>query len=187
MRKLYTLLATAFISFVGNAQIVNIPDANFKAKLLQASPTQTIAYNSVGSKIKIDTNNDGNIQLSEALNVYQLFVNSASISNLTGIESFTNLRTLSCDSNQLTSLNVSPLTNIKSLSFKFNQLATINLTALINLETLNCNNNQLTSLDVTGNLNLKTLSSYNNDIANLNVTNNNSLTSLDCNSNQLTF
>jgi hypothetical protein len=66
MKKyLYLLLLLSGFSY---AQIVTIPDANFKAKLLEASPTNVIAYNN-GGYIKIDVNNDGEIQQSEALNV----------------------------------------------------------------------------------------------------------------------
>ena len=41
MKKYYLLLlfVTSFVS----AQIVNIPDANFKTKLLSAAPTNTVA------------------------------------------------------------------------------------------------------------------------------------------------
>ena len=42
MKKLYFLLFFAF-SFIANAQIVNIPDANFKAKLLSADPSNKVA------------------------------------------------------------------------------------------------------------------------------------------------
>ena len=51
MKKLYTLLFLVY-GFITNAQIVNIPDANFKAKLLSASAsngvasTETPLYNS---------------------------------------------------------------------------------------------------------------------------------------------
>ena len=60
MKKLYTLLFIAF-AFITNAQIVNIPDANFKAKLLQASPSIQIAKSTAGLWIKVDANNDGEI------------------------------------------------------------------------------------------------------------------------------
>ena len=43
MKKFYfTVFAFCFF-FIANAQIVNIPDANFKAELLAANPTNTIA------------------------------------------------------------------------------------------------------------------------------------------------
>ena len=122
MKKLYTLLVIALIGFVGKAQIVNIPDANFKAKLLQASPSNQIASTQtpdingyVTTYAKIDTNNDGEVQVSEALAIKWLSVRISSISDLTGIESFTNLINLNCSNNQLTSLIVSGLTNLKYL------------------------------------------------------------------------
>jgi hypothetical protein len=46
----YTLLAFLFFIAV-NAQIVNIPDANFKAKLLAASPSKNTAENFAGVRI----------------------------------------------------------------------------------------------------------------------------------------
>jgi hypothetical protein len=102
MKKLYTLLVIALIGYVGKAQIVNIPDANFKAKLLEASPSNQIASTqtpdinaNVTTFSKIDTNDDGEIQVSEALAIKWLSVRISSISDLTGIESFTNLITLS--------------------------------------------------------------------------------------------
>lgn len=84
-----------------NAQIVNIPDANFKAKLLAANTSNNfIAKNLQGVNVAIDTNNDGEIQLSEAQNIGELsFAGSLSynmntITSIIGIKSFTNLKKL---------------------------------------------------------------------------------------------
>ena len=43
MKKIYFLVLVQFILSTTQAQIVTIPNANFKAKLLQASPTNQIA------------------------------------------------------------------------------------------------------------------------------------------------
>ena len=67
MKKIVLLLLLTF--GVTNAQIVNFPDANFKAELLAASPTQQKALNFSDQWIKIDANNDGEIQESEAQQV----------------------------------------------------------------------------------------------------------------------
>ncbi|WP_290831594.1 hypothetical protein [Flavobacterium sp.] len=83
MKKLYFSLLTLLLCFVANAQIVNIPDANFKAKLLSASSDNPVAsnqipenyYGSVSTYNTIDTNNDGEIQVSEALMIKFLSVN----------------------------------------------------------------------------------------------------------------
>ena len=95
--KTICLLALLVFAVNTQAQIINFPDANFKAKLLQASTANNIALNINGIKIKIDTNNDGEIQQSEALVVYTLNVPSSNISSLSGIEFFKNIRYLSCE------------------------------------------------------------------------------------------
>ena len=64
MKKLFYILL--LITGITNAQIVNIPDANFKAKLLSASPSNTVAVNLTGNYSKIDLNSNGEIESTEA-------------------------------------------------------------------------------------------------------------------------
>ena len=78
MRQFYTLLFFLTCTFL-NAQIVNIPDPNFKNALIDEG---------------VDTNNDGEIQVSEAEAVLNLNVNDRNISSLEGIQSFINLEEL---------------------------------------------------------------------------------------------
>jgi len=79
------LAATAF----ANAQIVNIPDQNFKNYLL--------------ANAAINTNGDSEIQLSEAQAFTgEIICNNKGIADLTGIEAFVNLTTLHCYNNSLT-------------------------------------------------------------------------------------
>jgi hypothetical protein len=68
MKNIFLLL----LLFTGmvKAQIVNIPDANFKAALIADG---------------IDTSGDGEIQTLEAFVVNQLHVDGANISNLIGL------------------------------------------------------------------------------------------------------
>lgn len=193
MKKLYPLLAIAFISFMGNAQIVNIPDANFKAKLLSASSTNPIASTetpsatgAVSSYTKIDTNNDSQIQVSEALAIKYLSVNSNSISDLTGIESFTNLRTLSCRNNSLTALNISTLTNLEFLFCYDNQLISLDTSNSPNLKILNCYDNSLTNLNINNCMLLTSLECYSNQLTTLDLSNRTYLTNLNCAENLLT-
>ncbi len=77
----HILLALGLLfSFTASAQIVNIPDPNFKIALLNYTPP-------------IDTNEDGEIQVSEAEAViYLLRLDNKGINDLTGIEAFVNLR-----------------------------------------------------------------------------------------------
>ena len=192
MKKLYTLLVIALIGFVGKAQIVNIPDANFKAKLLEAGPSNYIASTqtpeangTVTTFEKIDTNNDGEIQVSEALAIKWLKVTESTIANLTGIESFTNLKYLNCSYNQLPSLNVSGLTNLGFIDCSYNQLPSLDLSGLTNLQFLNCGVNLLPSLNVSGLTNLYYLDCSYNQLPSLNVSSLTNLGYLNCRDNFL--
>ncbi len=103
-KRIKILLFITLISCViTQAQIVNIPDTNFKNALLNHSPV-------------IDTNNDGNIQFSEAEIASGINVINKNIIDLTGIENFINLDSISCSNNQFSSLDLS---NNNKLSFIF--------------------------------------------------------------------
>jgi len=186
MKKIL-LLVLLFSGYI-QAQIVNIPDANFKAKLLAADVTNGIAKNQALQNIKIDSNNDGEIQLSEAILIYRLDVQNSNISDLTGIQSFTTLDRLYCDQNQLTTLNLQGLTNLKRLDCELNELTSQNLiiSDLINLEFLDCSYNQLTSLDLNGFSSLEEVYCRNNNLTSLEVETLSNLVVLGCEFNQLT-
>ena len=139
------------------AQIVNIPDPVFKAKLLAANTNNSIAMNAAGNWMKIDINNDSQIQLSEALLVRELNVNLADIANMTGITSFANLRLLLCDRNLLTSLDLTGMANLEYVDCYMNEITSVNLTGLTNLEYFDCSYNELTNLNLTGLPNLNFL------------------------------
>lgn len=172
VKKITLLILTLIFALNVNAQNVNIPDVNFKNSLL-GEPT-------------INTNGDGEIQVSEAvafsgaINVY-----FSNISDLTGIEAFTTLTGLYCGANQLTSLNVSSNTALGDLSCYNNQLTSLNIAANTALKYLHCWNNQLTSLDVSANTALKWLECHNNQLTSLDVSANTALTHFWCPNNLL--
>lgn len=130
MKKLYLLLL--LISGALEAQI-NIPDPNLKARLL--------VY---------DTNDDGEIDAAEALAGTNINVTDANISDLTGIEAFTNLSELHCGSNPITTINLSNLPFLDLLDCSFStQLTSIVLSDMPIFETLDCENSiELTSIDL---------------------------------------
>ncbi|MCF2551579.1 leucine-rich repeat domain-containing protein [Bacteroides caecigallinarum] len=107
------------------------------------------------------------------------------ITSLAGIEYFTDLETLNCAGNQLTTLDVTKLTNLELLDCRGNQLTTLDVTKLTSLMFLVCNDNQLTTLDVTGLTSLVDLFCSGNQLTALDVTGLTNLTSLHCNGNQL--
>ena len=97
MKKDYIFLSIFLTFFFSQAQIVNIPDANFKNTLVN---TNCVDIDGNGSgDVDVDTNDDGEIQVSEALAVLNLHVESRSIGSLEGIQSFANLEHLFGGSN----------------------------------------------------------------------------------------
>lgn len=72
-----------------------------------ADVTNSIASNENSNHIKIDSNADGEIQLSEAMQVRYLNIENSNISSLEGINSFINLKDFICQNNLLTSIDVS--------------------------------------------------------------------------------
>ena len=209
MKKLYFLLI--LISGLASAQIVNIPDANLKARLLEADVTNNIAKDNAGNSIKIDVNSDNEIQQSEALLVYRLlnlnYTSSLPISDFTGLQSFTNLSELYiglgndptldlsnmtnltilfCDNSNLTSLNVSGCTNLVQLVCESNQLTSLDLSGLTNLSSVYADNNQLQSINLQGLSNLTSLAVGNNLLTTLDVTPCPNLYNLYASMNQLT-
>src|SRR5690554_5203721 len=190
MKKiLYSLFFLFGLCQITNAQIVNIPDANFKARLLQASPSNQIAKNALGQDIKIDTNNDGEIQISEALNVYQLNIGSnfqPKFEDLTGIEAFVNLTHLMCFHNNLTELDLSSNINLTDLNCFNNLLVDLNISNNINLTKLFCSNNNLTMLDISNNVNLVELNLGINSLTEIDFSNNINLTTIYIDKNSLT-
>jgi len=184
MKKFYTLLFFSFINLVSQAQIVNIPDANFKTKLLAASPTNQIAKNQFNNFVKIDVNNNSEIEVSEASLISYLNISNSTIANLTGIQSFVNLTFLNCSTNQLTALNLTNNTLLSNLQCFDNQLISITGIAT-NIRDIGCSNNQLTTLNVSNKPMLFNLKCNNNLLTSLNITNTFAISSLDYSTNQI--
>jgi hypothetical protein len=140
MKKLYLYLL--LINIFSYGQIINIPDPVFKALLLGAGTTNTIA-----GQLIIDVNNNNEIEQSEALLVSGLVLPPGNIVSLTGIEYFTNLYYLTCYSNLINSADLSASPLLVGLHISNNQLTSLNLTGLTNLEYIFCGGNPLTEVD----------------------------------------
>lgn len=180
MKKI--LLFLFLLTGIAHAQIVNIPDANFKARLLSASPTVHVGSNvnpdssaTPGVYTTIDTNGDGEIQVSEAQSIIYLRVSTLGttatnhIASLQGIEAFTNLQTLYCSDNHLTNLNLNGMSNLKFVNSSKNWLTSISTIGCTALTGLSVQNNALTSIDVTTIPNLQTLTITHNSLTSLDV------------------
>lgn len=197
MKKQLFILAGVLSSIFSFAQIVNIPDANFKAYLV--------------SNPAINTNGDNEIQVSEASAFTgEINVSNKGISLLWGIEYFTEITGLNCSLNSIQQLDLSNNKKLITLNcsgitldqygnneYPNGQIETLNLTQNTNLKTLICSGNRLTNLDISKNIKLEYLDcsynrsyNYNNGyeeiyIRNLDISKNTNLRYLDVHNNQI--
>ena len=132
----------------GDEDIVFIPDANFKAKLLAADVTNNTAQNSTFQNMKIDVNNDGEIQISEARAVHALTVTNSNISDLTGLNSFIFLTNFNAANNNIINVDTSNLHFMINFFVNNNPLEEVNFVDLSNIVMLNVSNSDLASIDL---------------------------------------
>lgn len=168
MKKNYSIILLLLLCPISlKSQIINIPDANFKNRLLAADTNNGIARDQQGNYIVIDGNGNNEIEAAEALTVRDLYVDNQSIVSLVGIQYFTNLSLLDCSNNQIASLDLTQNVNLQDvfgshnaitnvifpnftnpvhINLSHNQLSQINLATINQLVYLFLNNNNLTSL-----------------------------------------
>ncbi|WP_299684804.1 T9SS type A sorting domain-containing protein [uncultured Dokdonia sp.] len=143
MKKI-TLLTILFQTILSVAQTVDIPDENFKNALLNQTPV-------------IDSNNDGEIQVTEAEATTMIVVFDSNISDLTGIAAFISLEFLQASFNSISELDTSFFPNLETVSIASNDLQNLDFSENPNLVTIIASNNPLTSLDISNNTNLTVL------------------------------
>ena len=167
-----------------------VQDDNFTEALNAAFANAVKEFN---PNIQWRANPDGTVSLDE-YNKFQiirnggpfLFLRNKNITSLAGIEYFTDLETLDCMGNQLTTLDVTKLTSLMFLVCNDNQLTALDVTGLTSLKNLLCSGNQLTTLDVTGLTSLTDLECNGNQLVSLDVSTLEELEILWCHGNKMT-
>jgi hypothetical protein len=174
------LLSLLFILIFGcnkstPEKLVHIPDKAFLGALI-ANGT--------------DSNGDGQISESEAEAKISLVIPPSGISELTGLEAFIHLESLSitlnplegldvsgnlslsyleCTSCELSRLDVSRNTSLETLICGRNALEELDLSQNVALTKLVCNNNLFTSLDLSANTDLSLMISCGNQLTSLDI------------------
>ncbi|WCO01376.1 T9SS type A sorting domain-containing protein [Psychroserpens ponticola] len=154
MKNYYISLVALFISFTLNAQIIDIPDPLFKNLLVNGN---CAILNNSGTYEDVDTNNDNEIQINEALAVTKLRLSwQQGFSSVEGIEYFTNLEELIfIDTTNLTSIDLTNNTSLETIKIEnCPALTSFNINGLVNLDFLSCTINNLTEIDLSTNINL---------------------------------
>lgn len=190
--KTYVKTTTNQVTFTaGNITNLGALDANNFTEALNAAFAN--AVKEFNPNIGWRANPDGTVSLDE-YNKFQiignwvtfLFLQNKNITSLAGIEYFTDLETLDCMDNQLTTLDVTKLTSLKFLVCNDNQLTALDVTGLTSLKNLFCSDNQLTTLDVTGLTSLTDLECNGNQLVSLDVSTLKELQILWCHGNKMT-
>lgn len=164
-------------------------DANNFTEALNAAFAN--AVKEFSPNIQWRANPDGTVSLDEdnklqirRNRVTFLDLQNKNITSLAGIEYFTDLETLDCAGNQLTTLDVTKLTNLMFLVCNDNQLTALDVTGLTSLTDLECSDNQLVSLDVSTLKELQILWCHGNKMTALDITQNAYLGDLMCGNQQ---
>lgn len=170
-----------------------IPDPRFHSELI---------------KLGLDSGNfSGKVLTANISSLKTLDLSSKNITDLTGIEDFTELTSLDCSYNKLSSIDISKniaLTTLKcSANFNLNfldvsnnidlkilyciglSLRDLNLKNNLKLTELNCSYNALTSLEIPTNPDFTYINCSNNRLPLIDVSKNTKLTFFDCSNNKL--
>ena len=134
---------------------------------------------------------DGRVLTSNIQTVKSLTVDTRVISDLTGIEDFTALETLSAkgaiyyyptaeSDGLLKTLNLSKNINLTSLDCSVNKLTSLDISTNTKLNYLNCSGNKIALINLANNPNLQIATVDNNLISTIDISKNQSLTSFSC-------
>lgn len=156
----------------GTEQYTLIPDLNFEKKLI------SLGFDS-GSP-------DGKVLTNDINTVTSLDLYGSNITDVTGIQDFTELTTLAVTSNKITILDLSKNTKLKILDCGSNPLTKLDLSNNLALTVLSCNANGLTNLDLSNNVLLSSLQCINNNLTSLDISKLIYLKNLECIGNKLT-
>ena len=160
---------TAFAAGDVAVNATNFPDENFRSYVSE----------------NIDTDSDGKLSESEIAACDGIECSWSNISSLKGIEHFKELKTLTCNDNNLSSLDISKNTALQNLFCCSNNLSSLDISKNTALTYLDCGENRLKSLDVSKNTALTYLDCRENNLSSLDVSKNTALNLLSCFSNNL--
>ncbi|GGH36993.1 MopE-related protein [Mangrovimonas yunxiaonensis] len=159
---------------------VYIPDPNFEQALIDLGIDSDGVVNQ--GLLRSDAEAVVELNLNNPLFVTFTFQGNPLIQNvtekiydLTGIEAFINLTSLTCDYNEIETLDLSGNTQLIYLSCNYGHINDVNLTQNSLLETLYLYENQVATIDLSQNINLDLIGLDNNNLSNIDASNNVSL------------
>ena len=177
---------------LASGMILDLGEIDLSGATYQEAITTPAFINAVGNQVGWEvTGGGGTVLLTEENKkaieaVTSLNIEGKNLTDISGIEYFTNLTSLDCSDNWLTALPVENLTNLTNLYCYYNLLTALPVEKLTNLAVLDCSENRLTELDMENLTELTVLNCSYNQLTELPVGNLTELTELSCYNNQLT-
>lgn len=171
MKKLYFLLLLAFCTIESNAQIVNIPDPVFKNLLVNTNCTDLDGGDIYSIDTDVDSNNDGEIQLSEALAVKVLEIGGVDTFDMSGIEAFSNIDFVYFYSFDHLDIDLSGVPSLTALALHTGTINSLNLSGLVNLKNINAAYCNFPTTDFSSLTGLEIIGLYDGTIPSLDLSN----------------
>ena len=173
-KLIFVSIVSLLIVYNLGAQNTEIPDVNFEKTLIDLG-------------IDSDGEVNGSILTSDINQITTLDVSSKEISNLTGIQDFSNLEALYCHNNILESINVKENSELEILDCSSNMISGLTVRDNLKLKTLRCGANKITDINTSFNILLEQFYIDKNQLTTLNLKSNPQLKVLNCSSNQLSI
>jgi Leucine-rich repeat (LRR) protein len=180
----YVLIDDVEVYVKGTEQYTLIPDVEFEKRLIN---------------LGLDSGaTDGKVLTSNINTVKTLSVDPKIVADLTGIQDFAALETLTCNGasyyadgsggdGNLKVLDVSKNLNLLSLSCRANKISSIDVSKNTKLVSLEISGNKIATLNVTSNLSLQRLEFGSTLISSIDISKNLNLDRLDCSSTKITI
>ena len=149
-----------------------IPDSNFENKLIA---------------LEIDKDGkNGKVATASITTVTTLDLSNSNISDMTGIEGFTALTYLDCNSNNIRSINVRNNKLLLKLAVHYNKLTTLDVTQNTKMFNISFAYNQISTIDLSQNKDLHYLGADSNLLSTIDISSNTLIESIYCGQNNLT-
>ena len=172
--KIRLLTFILCIGYTLSAQ-VGIPDSIFEQRLIDLNYDDTL-----NGWVLIDT-----INMIDTLDISGFNGQIDKITDLTGIEYFTNLEYLNCSNNKFDTLDLNKNNKLKHIICTADSIDILMIDSLYSLYKLQCNSNNITTLNLLGNPALTELWCWDNLLDSIDLSNNIYLGDLFCGENNL--
>ena len=173
--KTKLFLLCFFLFQFSNAQNITFSDPVLKDFLLIATINFNQDPNNYITYPPIDSNSDGEISMTEALNVIGLDLYYLNITNLEGLQYFTNLKVITTYYANFPNFNQPTLVNLEQLSLLnsvgYSSLTSVDVSNNTNLVKFQCSSDLITSLDLSNNTFLQTVDIYCPSLTSVNFSN----------------